>query len=179
MKNWQKGRRTYSLRSGDEGVIPVYVSGRTGVPATTMTTMLGSGKGALKAPRYTDFADDEEVLSASVFVQPLECLEIVRQPHFSSSILLKENAFLSDEIDHSRRYETFDPNQEGINSQFACVELVGQKDPKNAPTKESSAACNLISLVKKSGNKKINIELDVDGIDDADLRITPKKYGRQ
>ena len=83
-------------------------------------------------------------------------------------------------IDHTRRYEIIDSQNDKRSSQFACVELVGQKLSSNAPTKENSAGTNLVSLVKKHPKDGINIDLHFEQLapegynDDAEIVITPE-----
>lgn len=178
--SWTKGRRTICFRIEDD-IVPIYIAKTSKTHATTMTTMLGTGsRGKMKAPRYEDLASDQALVHSSIFIKPLECLELVRQPHFSAATIIKGNAWGRDVIDHTRRYEITDVHDICKTSQFACVELVGQKKKNNSPTKEASAAANLISLVKKHPNRPINRVLHYEDLaaegykDDAELSITPK-----
>ncbi len=178
---WKKGRRTICLQQGDDDYVPLYIASRKGVPATTMTVMLGVSGGDHKAPRYSDFAEDANLAQTSVFAKPLECLETVRQPYFSAATILKGGAFERGVIDHKRRYEITDINKKKRSSQFACVELVGQNQPKNASIKEESAGKNLVSLFKKHGSRQIHSDLNYEELapegyrDNVTIRVTPKK----
>lgn len=179
--SWNKGRRTLCFQQGDDDYIPLYIATRKNVPATLMTVMLGAARGAHKAPRYPDFANDQNLAEDSVFSKPLECLEMARQPYFSGATILKGCAFKAEVIDHTRRYETVDSNHDTRVSQFACVELVKQNDPKTAPTKETSAGTNLVSLLKKHPDDKIHADLNYEELatdgydDDAEIDVTPTK----
>lgn len=81
-----------------------------------------------------------------------------------------------------RRYEVIDPHQETRDSQFACVELVGQSKEENAAHKIQSAACNLFSLNKKSPEKPLTKPIDYEKLsedgykDETDCVIQPKEY---
>jgi hypothetical protein len=82
---WKKGVRTlcFGTKDGD-ALIPVYLQMKDKVPASTMTTRLGSGsQGKFKVPRYDQLAADEQLAKESPFAAPLEALEVVRQPYFS------------------------------------------------------------------------------------------------
>ncbi len=151
--NWQKGRRTYCFKQGDD-LIPIYVNSTRVMKASTMSTRLGTGSsGRFKVPTYSDLANSNDQATSSIFIKPLEGLEIVRQPHFSGATLLKGNAFESDTIDQNHRYQIVD--QAGNVSSLACVELKDQNKPRQAPTKERSAGCNILSMKKTSPSKTL------------------------
>ncbi|MFS8563985.1 MAG: hypothetical protein LVR00_06595 [Rhabdochlamydiaceae bacterium] len=176
---WQKGRRTLCLGAKDD-YVPVYIAKRAGVHPTSMSVMLGCAVGGHKAPKYSQLAEDEDLAKTSVFKDPLDALEIVRQPYFAAATLLKAGAFACEEINARRRYEITDQNNENRRSQFACVELIKQNDPQNAPTKEHSAGTNLYSLVHKASeecqiNKNVLFEeFAPEGYnDDAEVGVTP------
>ncbi|NGX26257.1 MAG: hypothetical protein K940chlam6_00172 [Chlamydiae bacterium] len=151
--NWPKGRRTYCFKQGDD-LIPIYVNSTSKMRASTMSTVLGTGsKGRFKVPTYSALANSKEQATSSIFIKPLEGLEIVRQPHFSGATLLKGNAFEADTIDQSHRYQIVD--QSGNVSSLACVELKDQNKPRQVPTKERSAGCNILSMKKTSPSKPL------------------------
>lgn len=177
---WQKGRRTLCLGAPGNEYIPVYIGKRAGVDPTSMSVMLGAGKGDYKAPKYPELAENACLARTSVFKDPLDALELVRQPYFSSATLLKAGAFAREKIGARRRYEITDERNAVRSSQFACVELKGQNDTENAPTKEASSGTNLYSLVKHHRldpiNKNVLFEEFVhEGYDDdAEVKVTPQ-----
>ncbi len=182
--SWQKGVRTICLGIKDsDDLIPVYLQSKDNVLASTMTTRLGSGsRGKFKVPRYDQLASDSYLANNSLFVEPLEALEIVRQPYFGGATLLKGNAFSTKTIDSQRRYEVLDPNDSSRDSQFACVELKGQNKDKTSPIKAKSAGANILSLEKKSPKKPLSGKLHFDDLapegykDDVVLEVRPKDY---
>ncbi len=182
--SWKKGVRTICLGTKDsDALIPVYLLSKDNVPASTMTTRLGSGsRGQFKVPRYDQLASDSYLANNSPFAAPLEALEIVRQPYFAGATLLKGNAFSTKTIDSQRRYEILDPNNLSQNSQFTCVEPPKQNNPHLSPVKAQSAGSNLLSLEKKSPKKPLSGKLHFDDLapegykDDVVLEVRPKNY---
>ena len=176
---WLKGRRTICLGAPGDEYIPIYIAKRRGINPTSMYVMLGAGKGDHKAPRYPELAGDAHLAETSVFKDPLDALEIVRQPYFASATILKAGAFAREQIDAQRRYEITDENKDTRSSQFACVELVNQNAPKNAHIKEHSSGTNLYSLVKHSPHDPINKDVLFEEFahegynDDAEIEVTP------
>ncbi|MBS0616356.1 MAG: hypothetical protein JSR58_07395 [Verrucomicrobia bacterium] len=181
---WQKGARTLCFGTKDkDDLIPIYLLSKNNVPASTMTTRLGTGsRGKFKVPKYDELADNANLAKTSPFATPLEALEVVRQPYFSGATLLKGNAFLTGTIDAHRRYEILDPKNATQNSQFTCVEPKKQNDPKLTPTKSQSAGANLLSLEKKSPSKSITKKLRFEEFapegykDDVVLQLKSKDY---
>ena len=175
-----KGVRTLCLASPND-YVPVYMYKTQRAKLTLMTVKLGDGNGGHKAPGYLELAENEGLAEVSVFKDPLDALEIVRQPHFAASTLIKAGSFARRHIGARRRYETRDENEASRISQFSCVELVDQKNSKNSPTKEASAGTNLYSLLKHHRNKIINKgllfeEFTHEGYSDAScVNITPFK----
>jgi hypothetical protein len=180
---WLKRNRTICLSVGDE-FVPVYIlNARKKITASLMTVRLGSARGSLKAPFYTDFAkEDDEKVSKSIFLKPLEFLEDVRQPEFLGSTLLKANAFETSTITAARRFKTISSKEPTTPSHFACVELKKQNNPAILPTKEKSAACNLISLMKNNEKDPLTPTLQYEDFakegyqDDANIEISPQRF---
>ncbi len=176
---WQTGRRTLCLGAPGDEYVPIYIGKRGGINPTSMSVMLGAGRGDHKALKYPELAGDEDLAETSVFKDPLDALEIVRQPYFSCATLLKAGAFARGEITAQRRYEITDENDDGRSSQFACVELFKQNAPDNSPIKERSAGTNLYSLVKYHQDDPINKDVLFEEFapegynDDAEVEVTP------
>lgn len=155
----QVGRFAFDDRGDD--VIPVVVGrNQRGSPViNTMNTMLGSPRGRLTAPKYTDMAKNaDQTTFNSPFRNPLAALEIVRQPHYGAT-LFKEACYDVEVIDEEERYGT-----EGVAFRLACAELKGQNDPRNTPKKNASSGYSLLQCAKKefekdSGNLPVHKEL--------------------
>ena len=174
--SWKKGVRTlcFEQRHGNVGCVPMRISSTTTVKASTMKTVFGQGP---DTPKYTQFASEAGMARHSVFMEPLNALEIVRQPHFAAATVLKGNAFDAEVMDHQRRYEA--QIEVHGKSQFACVELELQNHKDNSPIKEKSVATNLISLLKKHPDKRIHKRLIYEAVahegykNEAEVRVTP------
>ncbi|MBA2368312.1 MAG: hypothetical protein H0V82_04725 [Candidatus Protochlamydia sp.] len=94
-----------------------------------MQLMLGSGTGA---PKYyddknlkIDTLDKQDPFQNkyAAYIYPLEALEIVRQPKFIFSTLLKGNSFEAELIDEDIRYGVI---ENGTIRPTACIEIIGQ-----------------------------------------------------
>lgn len=148
--------------------IPVSVKANS-----AMQIMLGSTTGERKAPKYTDWAQNDPRLTGSQrrFIAPLESLEIVRQPEFSGATLMKSGAFSNNHINSEWRY----------GKDHACVEDKGQS--KNTKKKLASAGLNLTELFHRfpdsdSDNNIVTPAVyedfvDIGYDDDAQITVTP------
>lgn len=161
---WPVGRRTYAFSYDNNQVIPIYVASRKVCISTTMTTMLGAARGQYKAPKYDDLAASEDQAENSIFIKPLESLEYVRQPYFCGATILKANAFEVGIIDNNYRYAT--EFTDGTPYPLACVELVGQNKPAQAPIKERSAGSNFFYFMKHFPKERLVKSLNYDDWND-------------
>lgn len=136
-----RDNHTFFLAAPEEEYIPVYIRKYNNIQANMMHVRLGNTTGSHKAPKYEDWTrlDPWKDPTQKIFIQPLESLEIVRQPQFSGATVFKGNAFESDYIDSEWRYGKI----------FACVEDKGQSK-KGVPTvtakKAQSVGLNTTSL---------------------------------
>ena len=177
---WEKGNRTFCFGALEDKTLPIYVMRRGAVtPPNLMQIMLGTGRGALKAPTYAELASAKNNEYTDVFVSPLNALEVMRQPYFSAATVIKAGAFQAHVIDAAHRYEVVDPKDKRKANHFACVELAGQKMPKNASTKELSAGTNLCHLMRNFAEQSICPQMLYEQFapngynDDALVRVTP------
>lgn len=113
--------------------------------------MLGSKSGRRKAGRYTDWAinDPWDDRYQSTMALMLDHLEMARQPHYSSSTILKGNAYELDLITNEWRYGVFN-HSDDVTSGFkpeACVELEGQRNGHKTHKKQS-ASHNFVKLLE-------------------------------
>lgn len=141
-----------SLRYGHERNKKEYISVKVKPTckkvADTFNLILGSTKGERKALKYEELAQHEPWgTKQEPLALTLDSLEIIRQPHYSASTIIKGNAYESDYISNEWRYSKYNiPNdpQSGYKLE-ACVELknqrTGHKNHKN-----QSAYHNIVNL---------------------------------
>ena len=143
---------TISL-SADEGdsFIPLWVKPlRSGGGPNLMTILLGNSKGALKAPCYNDWAKNNPQNNS--FIEPLNSLEIHRQPGCLGSLFLKSAPYGAGLLANDWRYKVYTADKNMAPE--ASVELPHQKSPKTGKVKSLSAGYNLAKMVDSSMRKK-------------------------
>lgn len=139
----RKSHTFFLSAGGADDYVPLQAKKFKTTHANMMHVVLGSTSGSHKAPKYADWAetDPREDVGQSVFIYPLEGLEIIRQPYYSAATVLKGNVFEKRKIDSQWRY----------GDEFACVETRGQK--KATAKKQSSAGLNACTLVNRFSNE--------------------------
>ncbi len=152
LTSWVKENSTTMLKphtvtlSANEGeaLVPVWVKPlRSGGGPNLMTIFLGNTKGALKGPSYTDWAakDPEE----NVFIEPLNSLEMHRQPGCLGGLILKAAPYEAGILSHTWRYKVYTTGTDFAPE--ASVELPKQRSKKSCLIKEQSAGYNLAQMI--------------------------------
>ncbi|MCH9634766.1 MAG: hypothetical protein S4CHLAM7_15280 [Chlamydiae bacterium] len=144
--NINKKPRTYTFGNGDE-LVPIWIKTPKGGKATLWTTMIGSNRGALKAPPYEELAENDPYNDPYQrgLIDPLTCLEMHRNPSHIGALAIKSTAFEADRIDHTWRYQNYAENGDTYLS--ASAELKKQKTPKTRKHVEQAAGYNLAELL--------------------------------
>jgi hypothetical protein len=143
-----KKTRTYTLAGPENEIIPLWVKPPKQKALSTMHVVIGNGRGDLKGPVYADWAvNDPEDSSQKRFIEVLNSLEIVRQPRYTASLLMKSNAYEAGRVANSWRYGVMN---DGKPAKQASVELPKQSSPTKAvrETREKSAGYNLVSFIE-------------------------------
>lgn len=180
------------LTNEERETIPLYiVPPKKGVlpkkgDVSLMHVRLGVARGLKAAPKYNKWATDDPKSSAQhIYIDPLDALEMIRQPNRSGALLLKSTTFTQREIDHTWRYKVYNDSEESIFANEASVELPNQKSPKANDIKEQSAGFNLIKMIADPSLQETDLlentpcfeeyfQEDDDGYASSDLpRITP------
>jgi hypothetical protein len=148
--------RTIALYN-EKGVVPVWIKPPKNSHASLMTTILGHTTGTLKAPCYEDMA--EEYLRGTLqerFIEPLNGLEMHRQPGCIGSLILKSSAFDANLIDEGYRYKVWDVKGVSL-AKEASVELKGQNTSKVIKVKQQSAGFNIGRMVANNQYRRNNL----------------------
>jgi hypothetical protein len=149
-------RHTVALGGEDDAIIPLYVNKPKNGSVSLMTTVVGHTRGRLKAPRYTELAETDPRGSAvEEFIEPLNGLEIQRQPNCIASLLLKSNGYDCDCVPNDWRYKVFDSDK--IFAKEASVELPRQSSNKTTKVKEQSAGYNVAKMINLDPLRENNI----------------------
>jgi hypothetical protein len=150
-----KKLHTRALLDTESRVIPIQVKPMGSAGATPMTTMIGSSRGVLHAPGYQEWAnEDPQFGEQSHFIEPLNVLEIHRQPGCIAALCEKAAAYDGEVIDHAWRYKVY---KNGDFANRASVELPKQKNKKTMEVKTQAAACNLAMMIRNPTLRKKNI----------------------
>ncbi len=154
--NLRKSTRTYAFHFSDDQVVPIWIKKPRNGEASLWTTLVGATTGPLKAPTYEEMTNDDpsNIPGYEIFINPLTCLEIHRNPQRIGALALKSEAFDSRSIDHTWRYQNYDAN--GLAYLSASAELKGQKSKATRDLVAQSAGFNLAEFIA------YDIEHDVD-----------------
>lgn len=173
---------TFALAASDDQFIPVWIKPPKTKPLSSMHIVLGNSRGAYKMPKYTKWSeeDPQENSYQAVFIDPLNSLEIHRQPHCIGSLLLKANPYERQSIDHTWRFRVYE-NKDF--ARVASVEFPNQTklSAKASAIKAQSASYNLAKMIQKDRLREENLLPDLfyenyfdDGYsDDAIPTVTP------
>lgn len=143
----RKQYRTYAFRFSDDQVVPIQIKKPKNGEASLWTTIIGANNGSLKALAYEDMAkeDPSNIAEHEIFINPLTCLEMHRNPDRIGALALKSEAFDSEFIDHEWRYQNYTVNQKPFRS--ASAELKKQKSNITQNMVAQSAGYNLAALI--------------------------------
>ena len=174
---------TIALSAPEDSVVPVYVRSPPKSRTTLMHIALGNGRGALKAPKYSQWAEeDPRSTPQEVFVNPLNSLEIHRQPHCIGALLLKSGAYHNEDLDASWRYQV---EENGSLAKTASVEIPKQSSRPAKQIKAQSAGYNLAKMIETDSLRETNLLPELHYVDfhddyneDAIAEVTPEAIVR-
>lgn len=179
---------TLSLAYKDNEYIPVQIKPTNDQSKKLMNVYLGTTQGNHKGPKYEKWAENDPRQDPyqEIFIDPLISLEIVRQPHYLGSTLLKDHSFITNHINEDWRFgtksdEVYNDGIRDTHKRTACVELKGQD--KHTILKNQSAGSNLKGLLEEIpyDDESFCIEpafedfIDEGNVDDMEVRISPEK----
>ncbi len=177
-------KRTFCLANTKYNkYVPLSIELSKGKAHSLMQVKLGfSNSREHKAPVYQanwDTNDPWQSDDKINFIYHMEALEIVRQPKFIATTLLKGNAFEAELIDEDIRYGTYGANGEILSG--ACVEF---KDQNRLPLEElaiktRSAAHILFELDRKNFERQLLTDEETNicsntNYEDYDVVVTPR-----
>ena len=160
---------TLTLYSGDE-IVPLWVKTPKNAPTSLTTIMIGTTRGKLKAPSYEDWANENpKGTIKEAFIEPLNGLEIQRQPNYIAALALKASAYDAGTLEHDWRYKVKNTQTNELAPE-ASVELKGQTTSRVKKIKEKAAGYNLASILKKDSKRNVNLlpELNYEDYTDED-----------
>lgn len=166
VKTWVRARgakvtkpHTYTFEAPGDKFVPVWVKKPRGGDVSLMTVMFGNTRGTLKAPDYKEWAQlDPNGTAQGVFINPLNCLEIVRQPQYASALVTKACHYEKrGGMGFDKRYEVYDDAAAKIFSRRASVELPKQSSKKTGRTKAQAAGYVYAELMQGRRTRNRNI----------------------
>lgn len=144
LSSWLRQRNIRTIHSFVFGYtlndcIPIRVNYSARVNNQLMQVVLGTTKGAYKAPAYEDWARNEPWYDRDQrrFIYGLEGLEMTRQPEVVGGLVIKGSSHETDLIDNEWRY----------GKKYASVELKGQSGHKRK--KAQCAGLNISSMASE------------------------------
>jgi hypothetical protein len=151
-----KKPHTITLYS-EEGPVPVWVKKPKNAFVSPMTVILGTPRGALKAPSYENWAEEDPKTSqAKLFVEPLNALEMHRQPDCLGALTLKASSYDAGVLKHDWRYKIWNSKQ-SQRAKEASVELKQQQTTPVKQIKAQSAGYNLALMIENNSIRKKNL----------------------
>ena len=155
--NMSRQPRTYAFKVGDE-VVPVWIRHPQKGSASLWTTLLGSTRGRLKAPPYEDLAKTDPVgTDHEVFIDPLTCLEMHRNPTKIGALAIKSASYDAGEIDHGWRFQNY--NEKGNPYCSASAELKKQNTAATRKMVAQAAGYNFCELLTQSNSEELGTNL--------------------
>lgn len=163
--------------------LPLSIELHKGKAYSLMQAKLGFPNSRVhKAPVYQENWDTQDPWQNEDkinFIYHMEALEIVRQPQFIATTLLKGNAFEAELIDQDIRYGTYGVNGEILPE--ACVEFKGQKRLvlEELAIKTRSAAHVLFELHRKNVERQLLTDEEANMCSNTDYKdynvtVTPR-----
>lgn len=149
---------TFSLATGPKDqpqYIPVYFRPPKKATSSSMHLMLGNASGALKAPKYQEWSiNDPRGTAQEVFIDPLNALELVRQPSQIWAHNMRAAAF-ENGMRLEYRYKVYLDG--GTFFPAASIEIPRQSSREVKEHKNRSAGVNLAALIKNDRSRDHNL----------------------
>lgn len=166
-KNIKKDH-SFALASEEDRIVPIWVKRpKQRYKPSPMTVIVGhsAGKVGVRSPSYTkknekDFPGwderDPKGNPDGIFIEPINGLEMHRQPDYIGALLLKSNLYDRDSITNEWRYKVYQRKPEEF-AREASVEIPQQQTKKAREVKKSSAGYNLAKMIEMKHLRRKNL----------------------